>query len=275
MSPAKIEKFRAHYGKWAVVTGASSGIGRAIAVELAEMRMNLFLVARRQSELRQLANELTSRYQVEVTVLAADLSDPRAVGELQELTSKLEVGLFVAAAGFGTSGKFLDAKIEEEINMLSVNCRAVLELSHYFGRRFAHKGHGGIVLFGSLVGFQGAPNAGHYAATKAYVQTLAEALHVELAPHGVDVLSSAPGPVNSGFGARARMQMSAAESPQTVARGTLAALGHTMTVAPGFLSKFLTVSLMTAPRSLRTRIMGLIMGGMTKHHAKPAPVGSN
>lgn len=101
--------------------------------------------------------------------------------------------------------------------------------------------------------------------TKAYVQTFAEALHVELAPKGVDVLSSAPGPVESGFAARADMKMGAAEKPETVARATVNALGKKMTVTPGALSKLLTWSLMGAPRGLRVRIMGKIMGGMTKH----------
>src|SRR3712207_9159147 len=86
--------------------------------------------------------------------------------------------------------------------MLDVNCRAPLEMSLSFGRRFAERERGGVVLMSSLVGFQGTPNAAHYAATKAYVQTLAEALHAELAPLGVDVLASAPGPTDSGFAAR-------------------------------------------------------------------------
>jgi len=98
---------------------------------------------------------------------------------------------------------------------------------------------------------------------KSNVQTLAEALHMELAPRGVDVLASAPGPVRSGFADRARMKMNAAETPETVACATVAALGNRMTVTPGTLSKFLTWSLMTTPLSLHVRIMGKIIGGMT------------
>jgi len=173
--------------------------------------------------------------------------------------------LLVGAAGFGTAGNFLDARLDDEIAMLEVNCRAVLALSLHFGRRFAQRGRGGLILFGSLVGYQGTPRAAHYAATKAYVQTLAEALHLELASKGVDVLVSAPGPVDSGFASRARMQMGAAEKPETVARVTLKALGKRMTVTPGALSKLLTWSLSAAPRGIRARIMGLIMGGMTRH----------
>jgi short-subunit dehydrogenase len=265
MNGKKTEKFNARYGKWAVVTGASSGIGRAVANELVAKGLNLVLVARRQAELEQVAKNLSARHGVETRVLTADLATTPALAKIESETKDLDVGLLVAAAGFGTAGNFLDAKLEDELAMLDVNCRAVMQLSLHFGKRFAQRGRGGLILFGSLVGYQGTPRAAHYAATKAYVQTLAEALHVELAPKGVDVLSSAPGPVNSGFGARADMKMGAAEKPETVARATLNALGKRMTVTPGALSKFLTWSLMTAPRGLRVRIMGRIMGGMTKH----------
>jgi len=265
MNRHKTEAFKTQYGPWAVVTGASSGIGRALAIELAAKGLNLVLVARRQAELEQAARDLSANPAVQVRVLAADLATATALTRIENETKDLEVGLFVAAAGFGTAGEFLDAQLETELAMLDVNCRAVMQLSLHFGKRLAERGRGGLILFGSLVGYQGTPRAAHYAATKAYVQTLAEALHVELAPKGVDVLSSAPGPVNSGFGARADMKMGAAEKPETVARATLAALGKKMTVTPGALSKLLTWSLMTAPRGLRVRIMGRIMGGMTRH----------
>ena len=188
----------------------------------------------------------------------------------EEETRELDVGLLVAAAGFGTSGDSIDGNLEDELSMLNVNCRAVMELSLHFGRRLVQRGRGGIILFGSLVGYQGTPRAAHYAATKAYIQTFAEGLHREMAPKGVDVLASAPGPVLSGFGERARMQMGLAEKPARVARVTLAALGRRMTVTPGLISKFLTWSLMTAPRGLRVSIMGQIMGGMTRSHSRPA-----
>lgn len=101
--------------------------------------------------------------------------------------------------------------------------------------------------------FQGVPRAAHYAATKAYIQSLAEGLHVELAPLGVDVIASAPGPIHSGFAERANMQMGLALQPEEVAPGTLVALGRKMTVRPGWLSKFLETAL-TLPRALRVRM---------------------
>ena len=260
------QAFKSQYGPWAIVTGASSGIGRAIAKEAAEAGLNLVLVARRGAELQQLATEVAASHGVQTLVLSGDLSIREEVQRIEEKTRGLDIGLLIAAAGFGTSGNFMDANLEGELSMLQVNCRAVMELSLLFGRRLVQRGRGGIILFGSLVGYQGTPHAAHYAATKAYVQTFAEGLHAELGAKGVDVLASAPGPVLSGFGERAGMQMGLAEKPERVARATLAALGKRMTVTPGFVSKFLTWSLMTAPRGLRVRIMGQIMGGMTRHH---------
>jgi short-subunit dehydrogenase len=265
MSLKPSDPFQSRYGQWAVVTGASSGIGRAMAMGLAAKGLHLVLVARRQAELEQIANDLSGRHGVETRVIATDLATVSGIDKIETETTALDVGLLVAAAGFGTAGNFLDANLKDELAMLDVNCRAVMQLSLHFGKRFAQRGRGGLILFGSLVGYQGTPRAAHYAATKAYVQTFAEALHIELAPKGVDVLSSAPGPVKSGFAARADMKMGAAEKPETIARATLNALGKKMTVTPGILSKILTCSLMTAPRGLRVRIIGRIMGGMTKH----------
>src|SRR5205823_9088379 len=103
-------------------------------------------------------------------------------------TSDLDVGLLVAAAGFGTSGAFIDSPLEEELGMFDVNCRAVTTLAHHFGNRFAKARRGGMVLMSSLLAFQGVPGFANYAATKAYVQSLAEGLRLELSPLGVDVV---------------------------------------------------------------------------------------
>jgi len=149
--------------------------------------------------------------------------------------------------------------------MLDVNCFAVLEQSVVFGQRFAKRGRGGIVLMASLLGWQGVSGAAHYAATKAYVQSLAEGLHRELGPLNVDVLVSAPGPVNSGFAGRADMRMGNADTPATVAKASLQALGRKTTVIPGALGKFLSYSLLALPRFLRVRILTAVMGSMTRH----------
>jgi short-subunit dehydrogenase len=257
-----VARLRERYGPWAVVTGASSGIGRELAVQLAQAGLNLVLVARREAVLVQLAKDLGARYVTNVRVIAADLGKQEGVDKVEAETQGLDVGLLAAAAGFGTSGKFLDASVEEELNMLSVNCRTLMLQSLHFGRRFAERGRGGIILMSSIVGLQGTPNAAHYAATKAYVHALAEALHVELAPQGVDVLASTPGPTHSGFAERANMKMGAALDPAKVARETLSALGRRAVVLPGLLSKVLTYSLAPLPRWARVRIMGRVMASL-------------
>lgn len=247
------------------MTGASSGIGREIALRLAEAGLNLVLVARSREALERMAKELTALHGIEARVVCSDLARRTGVGAVEEATRDLDVGLLVAAAGFGTSGPFLESSLERELEMLDVNCRAPLEMSLHFGRRFARRGRGGVVLMGSIVGFQGTPNTAHYAATKAYAQSLAEALHVELAPLGVDVLASAPGPTDSGFAARAGMRMGTALKPRDVAQPTLDALGRRPTVLPGTLSKLLAYSLAPLPRWARVQVMGRVMSGMTRH----------
>lgn len=259
------QQWLAKYGPWAVVTGASEGIGREMASCLAEAGLNLLLVARRQSVLDEIADDLTKRYDIETRIISADLAKHDDVERVIDSTDTLNIGVLVACAGFGTSGRLINSSLEQELNMLDVNCRAVLALSHAFGRRFAKQQRGGIVLMSSLLAFQGVPRAANYAATKAYVQTLGEGLRLELAPSNIDVLVSAPGPVKSGFADRADMRMSMALGPKVVARETLDALGRKTTVRPGWLSKLLEGSFTGLPRGARAWILGQVMKGMTKH----------
>jgi short-subunit dehydrogenase len=253
------------YGQWAVVTGASDGIGKAFAELLAHAGFNLVVAARRQDVLAAVAKNLSSSHGVEVRPVTCDLGGAEGVALLEDATKELDAGLLVAAAGFGTSGPFLSSDLNAELEMIDVNCRAVTALAHVFGNRFVRRGGGAVVLLSSLVAFQGVPRAANYAATKAYVQTFAEGLRQELSGSSVDVLAVAPGPVRSGFGQRANMQMSMAQTPGGVARGALRALGTKGTVRPGFLAQFLELLLKPLPRWGRVRVMGLVMAGMTKH----------
>jgi uncharacterized protein len=212
-----------------------------------------------------LRGEIKKRHTVETRVIPADLSAPAGRTTVEHETRHLDVGLLVAGAGFGTSGSILSADLRVERNMLEVNCLAVLEQSVSFGQRFTKRGRGGIILMASLLAWQGVPGAAHYAATKAYVQSLAEGLHQELKPKNVDVLASAPGPVNSGFAGRADMKLGSADTPASVAKGSLQVLGRKATVIPGVLGKFLTYSLLPLPRVFRVRILSSVMASMTRH----------
>lgn len=257
-------RLKTRYGPWAVVTGASEGIGREFARTAAEGGLNVVLIARREPELKALATELHAKHGVECRVMAFDLGTPSAVGSIADATGDIEVGLLVAAAGFGTSGSFLEVDVGYELDMVDVNCRSLTEMTHVFGRRMAARHRGGIVLMSSLVAFQGVPRASTYAATKAFVQVLAEGIQRELKPYGVDVIASAPGPVKSGFGGRAEMTMGMSQGPEVVAAQTLAAIGRKGTVRPGWLGKLLEGSLAPLPRRARTLIMQQVMAGMAK-----------
>lgn len=264
------ERLLGKYGTWAVVTGASSGIGLALSKQLAAAGFNLVICARSTHALETLRNKLMREYKVAVLVVSADLYTEKGIEELILATYNLPVGLFVASAGFGTSGLFHESDLQNEVNMLRVNCEAAMKLTHHFSKQFVSQQKGGIILLSSLVGFQGTPYAANYAATKAYIQSLAEAIAVELQPLGVDVLAAAPGPVRSGFETRADMKMSNALSPNDISIPILEALGKTHTVHPGWLTKVLIYSLRTVPRWAKVRIMEKVMGGMVAHQQKGA-----
>ncbi len=147
--------------------------------------------------------------------------------------------------------------------MVDVNCKAPLAMVHWAAGRMVPRGRGGIMLFSSIVAFQGVSDSANYAATKAWNQVLAEGLAPELAHHGVDVLAVAPGPVATGFGARSGMDTSSGATPEEVARAALAALGPGGgTVRPRALNKVLQGSLAALPRRMRTRVLSRVMAGM-------------
>ncbi len=272
LSKNEQSRLRQRYGDWALVSGASSGIGQAIAIELAAAGCQLVLNARRETSLKEFALSLSAKYQTQSVLITADLSDSVGVHQLQEGCEAYPIGLVVLSAGFGTSGHFVDSSLADELNMFRLNCESVLLLTHHFGQHFCQTGRGGIILLSSMVGFQGTPFAAHYAATKAYVQNLAEGLHHEFKAKGVDLLAAAPGPVSTKFEARANMRMGGALSPEQVASPILQALGRKMTVLPGWLTKVLVYSLRTVPRWTKVRIMKQVMGGMTAHQREGVEV---
>jgi uncharacterized protein len=252
------------HGPWALVTGASNGIGKAFAVELCKRHFNVVLVARNEAQLMAFALELEKTYDSLVCVVPADLGQGDDILKVLEVTKKLDIGMLVSAAGFGTSGPFISNSLETERNMLEVNCAASLTLSWHFAQRFVARKSGAIILFSSVVAFQGNAYSANYAATKAYIQTLAEGLYLELKPKGVVVLACAPGPVDTGFAARAGLHMGKALTPEVIASQSLNALGKQVTIRPGWLSKLLGWSLSTLPRWGRMQVMSQIMKGMSQ-----------
>ena len=252
-------RIKSHYGPWALITGASSGIGREIALILANAGLNLVLTARRGNLLESLEKEIQEKYKTETHIIEADLTQPAEVTKVIDACGTFDINLAVLNAGFGSAGEFIQLTAKEDRDMLMVNCAAVLQMSHHFAPLLKKKKKGGIVFLSSVVAFQGSPYATHYAATKAYVQSLGEGLAHEMKDTGVDILIAAPGPVNTGFGNTARMDMGNAQNSRTVALSIIRALGKTRIVYPGWLSKVLAHSLQTLPRFLKVKVMGLVM----------------
>jgi uncharacterized protein len=233
--------------------------------QLADTGFNLIINSRHLEILKSVEKDLKSKHPIEIKIVDADVSETAGIDKIIQAAQGLNVGLLITSAGYGTSGSFLDTSLHTEINMLRVNCEAVLSLTHYFSQNFKQQKRGGIILLSSLVAFQGVPYSANFSATKAYIQSFAEALAIELKPFGIDVLAAAPGPVDSGFGQRANMKMGKALKPSEIGVPILKALGRKSNVIPGILSKILVYSLRTVPRWAKIRIMQKVMGGFTEH----------
>ena len=147
--------------------------------------------------------------------------------------------------------------------MIALNCTCVMTMVHHYAPLMVRRGRGGVMLIASLLAFQGTPYAAHYAATKAYVQCLGEALNIELRGAGVKVLVSSPGPTATGFAERARMRLGKTMSAASVAKASLDALGRSGTLLPGGLTKALRGAMFGLPRGAKVWMMGRIMKGMT------------
>jgi uncharacterized protein len=185
------------FGPWAVVTGASSGIGREFAGQLAAAGINTVLVARRLDMLRDIGAELADRTGVDYRAVGVDLSDPGVLAPIAEATNDIDVGLLVSNAGALLPGPFVDSDLQAQRAVLRLNTDAHLGLSHHFGARMARRGRGGIVLVSALGAIHGVPYLAHTAATKAYVASLGAGLHGELAKRGVHVTVLHPGPTRT------------------------------------------------------------------------------
>lgn len=250
------------YGPWAVITGASSGIGRAFAEHCAGERLNLVLAARSTDQLAELGRTLTRAHQIEHRVVTVDLSHADGAARLVAATEDLDVGLLVSNAGSGRPGRFLDQDLPDLHQRLTLNTTTHLELAHAFGRRFTQRGRGAMVLVSALGAKHGLPNMAHESASKSYVLNLGEALHHELRPAGVKVIVMLPGnvdtPIIDKFGVD-RTRLPIRPLPVTTAvRQTVQALlaGHP-TIVPD--RRLRTVARLT-PRGMSIRMNGRMLG---------------
>ncbi len=250
------------YGRWALVTGASAGIGSAFARRLAREGLNVVLVARRADRLQTLADELQRAHRVETRVVAEDLAVAGAAERIAERVRDLEVGVLVNNAGFSAVGRFDRVPREKIVEMIQVNCIAVAALAHAFLPPMRERRRGAIIILASVAGYQPLGLAATYGASKAFDLMLGEALWVENRDVGVDVLAVSPGPVDTEFQTVAGETPHPGKTPESVVDEALAALGRKPSVVTGgAFNKMRTWSIRFAPRQQVARLAIGVMRG--------------
>lgn len=211
----------AKYGPVAIVTGASSGIGRSFATLLAQAGFDLLLPARRIERLKALATELQSAHGVSVVPLQVDLNSTAAVDSIFGAAAAMDVGLLINNAGFRDAGSYLDVDPGRAASMIDVNDKLPVLLTHRMIPRLLERGRGGLIFTGSIEANMGFPYACVYAATKAFIRSLGEGLWGELHGHNIDVLVIEPGSTDTENYARQGLDASNSDSvwlPEDVAR---------------------------------------------------------
>jgi short-subunit dehydrogenase len=247
-------------GKWALVTGASAGIGVALARELARQGAKLILTARRVERLKSLAAEFAAQG-VETRIVVADLNDPAAPQQIYDATegAGLTVDILVNNAGLGQYGRFYTSKPEQEFSMVRVNCEAVVRLSRLFLPRMVERRRGWVLVVSSIASFQPLPYMATYAATKAFDRLFALALAEEVAPCGIKVTALCPGTTESEFfevayaGVFRNRKLQSAED---VARLGIVALARGQrTIIPKWSGRFTALLVRLVPVGLVTRFV--------------------
>jgi short-subunit dehydrogenase len=260
--------FARRYGEWAVVTGASSGIGEAFAYALASRGVQSLLVARRREELARVAANILQNHGISSDILVADLAGPAGVEALRAACDGRDVGLVVSNAAFNPPGAFLDHAPEIFSRMLDVNCRASMLLANIFLPRFLARGRGGFLLVGSTEGFSGSPFSAVYSATKAFTLSFGEALWGEFRAQGVDILVLVPGATDTPLLASRKMQKVSAMPPGDVAEIGLINLPHGPYVVAGRSNKWMMRILRRLPRKWSVLIIGGAMQKVLKNLKK-------
>lgn len=247
-------------GKWALVTGASAGIGSALAEQLAISGANLVITARRRERLETLGKRLQAEYAIQVEILPTDLAKSGMLTQIRTFTDTkgIEIELLINNAGFGAYRPFHQSNIARQLEMIQVNCFAVVGLTHlYLGDMVARR-HGDILIVASVAGFQAVPYVSTYAATKAFDLRFAEGLAAEVRKCGVNVCALCPGSTSTEFREVAGQPESTfrgAEAAEKVARVGLKALAEgKASVISGFRNKMSVEGQRLAPRGLVTSV---------------------
>jgi short-subunit dehydrogenase len=253
-----------NFGEWAVITGASSGIGREMALIISKSGINIVLIARSEEALNKLSSEIKKESEVETKVIVSDLSQAQDIDDIIKQCNNIEVGLLINSAGYALSGEFADNLLEDEIAMLNVNVKAPLILSHHFAKQMKKRQKGGILFMSSIMALAGAAKWAHYNATKAHNLLLAEGLAQELRKDNVKVLAVIAGSVNSGFQERSKTQSAVgAMNPHKVDKWSLWMLSCKRTYIPGIMNKLIALSTRLNPRIINTAIFSAVVNKLT------------
>ncbi len=234
--------FTERYGAWALVAGASEGLGAAYARALARRGMNLVLAARRKDLLGNLAEDLRGTFGVEVRCHDGDLASLAFLETLQVACSSLDIGVIVYNATQAPVGEFASVDVEDLMRVVDVNVRAPVALLRTFLPPMTLRGRGAVILMTSLVGNQGSPRLAAYAASKAFIRILGESLWNELEPQGIDVVACCAGAVRTpGYQMAAGEDAPGTLDPEKVVERALHALGRGPLVIPGFVNQVAAV----------------------------------
>ncbi|HTP69755.1 MAG TPA: SDR family oxidoreductase [Dongiaceae bacterium] len=251
---------KAWRGRWALVTGASAGIGVALAKELASVGAHLVLTARRADRLEQLARMLREKNGIQTEIFAADLSLPDAPSRIFDFTAQrgIAIELLINNAGFGQYGELHSVDVQRLVDMVQVNCSAVVHLTRLFLPGMIQRRRGDVLILASTAAFQAVPYISTYAATKAFDLLFAEGLAEEMKPYGIRVCALCPGSTESEFHAVAGQERFTAKNQETaekVARTGLLALAEGKSYVISGLGNYLGAqSQRIVPRGLVTRI---------------------
>lgn len=245
-------------GKWALVTGASAGIGAALARELARRGANLVLTARRKDRLDALAAQLQAAG-VQVRTVVADLNDPAAPQQIFDATAGIPIDILIDNAGLGLFGEFRSNPVDQEMSQIRVNCEAVVRLARLFVPPMVERRRGWVLITASTASFQPVPYLSTYAATKAFDRFFALGLAQEVAHHGVHVTALCPGPTESEFFEVARagiFRQRRIQATDEVARQGIAALARgRRTVIPNWTGRLTAQLVRLLPVGLITRFV--------------------
>ena len=262
------------FGPWALVTGASSGIGKEFARQIAASGINIVLVARREDLLKEVGVEFSKRYGVEHRVVVLDVSREDFIGQLASATDDLDIGLVVSNAGTGNPGEFLKHDRQLLHETLRLNTIAHLDITHHFGQKLGERRRGGIILVGALGAENGIPCMANDGGAKAYVHSLGEALHYEFKPLGVYVTVLAVPLTNTavleqfGLGPKT-MPMKPMSVEQCVSETLSGLLKNRSRVVPGRLNRI--VNALVPPSLARKMEADMLSKGLASKAASAGP----